>query len=189
MSITPSSAPTLRRIYVDFLGGLPRSPSDPTPECMKRALVKLAELAADPSIASRSLKSPMSFSLVSSCGRQSKDLNALMHGTSNGFSPFPSDYRAERKFLERTKGLFHRRSDSRLHVREDFPHEQQQPYDVETISLPGAGGDVPGMHAGGVDMHHTTSTMHHGFAFKASLARASLALSLRRPGHTHKMSL
>ncbi len=141
MSITPSSAPTLHRIYVDFLGGLPSPPSDPTdPDCMKRALVRLAELAADPSIASRSLKSPMSFSLVPSGVGQSKDLNALMRGTNTGFLPFPSDRRSEPKcvghlppfwlllidrpvfshsrFFERTKGLFHRRSDSRLHVRE-----------------------------------------------------------------------
>ncbi|KAI9449646.1 Alpha/Beta hydrolase protein [Lactarius psammicola] len=41
MGITPSSAPTLHRIYVDFLGGLPSPPSDPTdPDCMKRALVR-----------------------------------------------------------------------------------------------------------------------------------------------------
>jgi pimeloyl-ACP methyl ester carboxylesterase len=117
MSITPSSAPTLRRIYVDFLGGLPSTPSDSTdPECMKGALGRLAELASDPSIATRSLKSPMSFSLVPSCARKPK---GLMHGATNtGFLPFPPDYRSERKFLERTKGLFHRRSDSRLHVRE-----------------------------------------------------------------------
>lgn len=140
MSITPSSAPTLHRIYVDFLGGLPSPPSDPTdPDCMKRALVRLAELTADPSIVFRSLKSPMSFSLVCSGVGQSKDLSALMQGTNAGFSPFPPDRQSERKcvshlplfgllidrpvfshsgFLERTKGLFHRRSDSRLHVRE-----------------------------------------------------------------------
>jgi hypothetical protein len=96
MSITPSSAPTLRRIYVDFLGGLPSTPSDSTdPECMKGALGRLAELASDPSIATRSLKSPMSFSLVPSCARKPK---GLMHGATNtGFLPFPPDYRSERK--------------------------------------------------------------------------------------------
>lgn len=100
MSITPSSAPTLRRIYVDFLGGLPSLPFDSTaPECMKYALGRLAELAADPSIASRSLKSPMTFSLVPSCARQSKGLlNVSMHeATNTGFLPFPHDYRSERK--------------------------------------------------------------------------------------------
>lgn len=193
MSITPSSATTLRRIYVDFLGGLPSSPSDPTdPECMKSALGRLAELASDPSIATRSLKSPMSFSLVPSCARQSK---GLMQGATNtGLFPFPPDYRSERKFFERTnlKGLFHRRSDSRLHVREDIPREQQSS-NVETRSLPGAapGGDVPGsvMHAGfgaHLGVHHA---MHHGFDFKASLARASFALSQRRLGHAHQRSL
>jgi hypothetical protein len=98
MSITPSSATTLRRIYVDFLGGLPSSPSDPTdPECMKSALGRLAELASDPSIATRSLKSPMSFSLVPSCARQSK---GLMQGATNtGLFPFPPDYRSERKYV------------------------------------------------------------------------------------------
>lgn len=103
MGITPSVAPTLRRIYVDFLGGLPPMPSVPTdPERMKNALVRLAELAVDPSIAYRSLKSPMSFSLVSSYDRQSKNLDVLMHETTNtGFLPFPSDYRSERKCVGR----------------------------------------------------------------------------------------
>jgi hypothetical protein len=95
MSLTPSSASTLHRIYVDFLGALPSTPSDPTdPNCMKRALGRLAEFAADPSIASRSPKSPMSFSLVSSGVGHSKDLNV---GTNTGFSPFPPDCRSERK--------------------------------------------------------------------------------------------
>ena len=100
MSITPSSAPTLRRIYVDFLGSLSSLPSDSTaPECMKYALGRLAELAADPSIASRSLKSPMSFSLVPSCARQSKGLlnTSMQEATNTGFLPFPHDYRSERK--------------------------------------------------------------------------------------------
>ncbi|KAH9059307.1 alpha/beta-hydrolase [Lactarius vividus] len=100
MGITPSSAPGLHQIYADFLGDLPSPPSDPTdPDCMKRALGRLAELAADPSIASRSLKSPMSFSLVSYGVGQSKDFNALMQGTNTGFSLFPPDRRslAERK--------------------------------------------------------------------------------------------
>ncbi|KAH9049261.1 alpha/beta-hydrolase [Lactarius deliciosus] len=121
MGIISSSAPALHQIYVDFLGGLPSPPSDPTdPDFMRRALGRLAELAADPSIASRSLKSPMSFSLVSYGVGQSKDLNVLMQETNTGFSLFPPDRRslAERKFFERTKGLFHRRSDSRLHIRE-----------------------------------------------------------------------
>ncbi|KAI9448565.1 alpha/beta-hydrolase [Lactarius indigo] len=105
-------------------GGLPSPPSDPTdPDCMRRALGRLAELAADPSIASRSLKSPMSFSLVSYGVGQSKDPNVLMQGANARFSLFPPDQRslAERnhgRFFERTKGLFHRRSDSRLHIRE-----------------------------------------------------------------------
>ena len=104
MSITSSCAPTLRRIYVDFLSSLevPSSRSDRTdPECMMRALTRLAELATDPSIASRTLKSPMSFSLVpSSCARQLTGLSVLMHnnGTTNTeFSAFPPDYRSERK--------------------------------------------------------------------------------------------
>ncbi|KAH8979294.1 alpha/beta-hydrolase [Lactarius hatsudake] len=121
MGIISSSAPALHQTYVDFLGGLPSPPSDPTdPDFMRRALGRLAELAADPSIASRSLKSPMSFSLVSYGVGQSKDLNVLMQETNTGFSLFPPDRRslAERKFFERTKGLFHRRSDSRLHIRE-----------------------------------------------------------------------
>ena len=104
MSITSSCAPTLRRIYVDFLSSLevPPSRSDRTdPECMMRALARLAELATDPSIASRTLKSPMSFSLVPSCAsRQLTGLSVLMHnnGTTNTeFSAFPPDYRSERK--------------------------------------------------------------------------------------------
>lgn len=147
MSVAPSSASTLHRIYVDFLGGLPSPPSDPTdPDCMKHALARLAELAAVPSIASRSLKSPMSFSLVSPGVGHSKDLSILMQGANTGFSPYPPDFRSERKYVghlptplflacssivpvflysrlfERTRGLFHRRSDSRLHVREGSLH-------------------------------------------------------------------
>lgn len=121
MGITPSVAPTLRRIYVEFLGGLPPTPSDPTdPECIKRALVRLAELAVDPSIASRSLKSPMSFSLVSSYHKQSNSLDVLMHETTNtGFLPFPSDYRSERKCVGRLPFI------DLLIVRLVFSHAQQ----------------------------------------------------------------
>jgi hypothetical protein len=122
MSITSSCAPTLRRIYVDFLSSLPPSPSDRAdPECMKRALARLAELATDPSIASRTLKSPMTFSLVPSCARQLTGLSVLMHNgaTNTGFSAFPPDYRSERKCV-RSGFCFS------LNIGQPFSHAQRQ---------------------------------------------------------------
>ncbi|KAI0313260.1 alpha/beta-hydrolase [Amylostereum chailletii] len=112
LSVIPSCASILNKFFVKFLARLPHARSDlrppaiPINERMKSALVNLAQMYDDQSIASRDPRSPMSFSLVPPSVEklQTDALRLYARDERKAFSPLSSDGRPIRKYSERKDG-------------------------------------------------------------------------------------
>ncbi|KDQ64989.1 hypothetical protein JAAARDRAFT_245121 [Jaapia argillacea MUCL 33604] len=112
LSIVPAFASIVNQTFAKFLSRQPlvRSdlspPSKPIETRMRSALAKLADLAGDPSIASRPARSSASFSRVTSEVARSQLDTIRIYAKDQGraFSPLGPDGRPIRKFSERIQG-------------------------------------------------------------------------------------
>lgn len=111
MSIIPGSASIVNQVFSKFLSMLPRTRSDLVPpaipivERTKQALRMLADIAGDPSIASRDPLSLFSFSRVSPevARSQRESLKFYLKDIELAYCPLGRDGRPLRKYSERTQ--------------------------------------------------------------------------------------
>ncbi|KAG6889038.1 hypothetical protein C0995_004321 [Termitomyces sp. Mi166 len=109
LSIIPQNASLLHKVFVNFLGRLPRVGTRLAPsisdrkERMKIALGTLAELMREPSIASRDPSSSLSFCCLPQpiIHKQTEDLKRYRKGIFTAFSPLGPDGRPTRKYSDR----------------------------------------------------------------------------------------
>ncbi|KAI0069186.1 alpha/beta-hydrolase [Artomyces pyxidatus] len=110
LSLIPTCASILNKIYVKFVSRIPPPESTPLPVpipiSMKRALATLAGLVDRPMITMRDPMSPMSFSVVTpEVEKQQREVFiSFIRGQTAAFSPLGEDGRPLRKFSERKDG-------------------------------------------------------------------------------------
>ncbi|KAG6918241.1 hypothetical protein DXG01_015834 [Tephrocybe rancida] len=109
VSIIPQNASILHKVFTDFIGRLPHTESKLAPpetdqsKRMKTALVTLAEMIGDPTIASRDPTSSLSFCCLSQAvvDKQTEALKQYRKGIFTAFSPLGPDGRPARKYSDR----------------------------------------------------------------------------------------